>query len=735
MIVMKKQLIFASLFALAMTGCAEFEEPASILPETVVEESEILASIPRTRASASAAYQVNLNNPYSLSNVQRALTSIRGSSAPTLQATQKYIRLLPQSEADVEYINGVLGLETFSYPFDYDLSLAEMEAHENTLINGYAWQYCLVPPNFSMPPGIEGDVLDYAYMQSDSPGTRAPGEQLDHDLYDAVMDKAFLDTGNATTQTRATAWTPEATIKYISGVPGEAAIPLKNVLVRVNTTFNSGEGYTDANGKVTITKGWGGKFRKATRYIIIWKTDKWEIHDGFGKSKHKGPEQKASWTLTISGDGSNHTVTCASIHRGLQAYYNETHPKTAGLAKYSNNSGNVINVREHHNKHNGTIRGNFWPQRYNNMNIWGGEGSSAFNVRKILSTTFHELGHASDYAYSGTLIGGQNEVQETWAEGIEYAYMSSLYPNYYIDHFETDAVFYKGTIESLTWQGVSLSQLQSIFTTKTNMADCITPLVNLGVPRVMVNYIFSNPNRLFRVNLANSITGDNKPPLNTDTSYSTPSLIPNPQFNNTDGNVPDGTSFNNWTITPNTYTTTSGLNNRTLNVKFTAAARYTISANYTLPDNTTFTSSKIVDLSMGTAPTITGITWQSMNNTPPYYPSPGNYVYITAQGDLAGAVVEWTKGQGCDPYGGYVVNNTTYHAMVATDCTDHYISLTCRAKRNGIWSNTYNVLVPVDLSHLYAPNSKKKEEADKKEAAEEFENNSALETIVAEPAR
>ena len=534
---MKRLLTFVSLFAVVLTGCAEFEEPAKILAEEI--EKEASASVSQTRASASVAYQVNSDNPYALHNVQSALNLVVGSGAPTLQATHKYIRFLPQSESDIEYLND-LDFDMFPYPFDYDLSLTEMETHENTLLNGYAWQYCLVPPNFTIPAGMAGEILDYAYMQSDEPGqTRAPGEQLDHDVYGAAIDKAMELAGYTTPQTRANEWQPSATIKYNSGVAGEATMPLKNVLVRVNTTFNSGEGYTDANGNVTITKGRGGRFKKATLYQIIWKTDKWKIHDGFGKSKHKGPEQKSHWSFTISGNGSNHTAMCATIHKALNVYYNETYPKVAGLAKYGS-----INVKEHHNESNGTIHGNFWHNRYNEINIWG-RGSNAYSTAQILATTFHELGHASDYAYSGTILNEQNEVQETWADGVEVAYMSSLYPNNYIqiyNSFPFPFDRYDAIIESLMYQGLSLSQLQTMFTTKTNLTDCVAPLTNLGIPGVLVNSIFSNIISPYRVNLTKPITGPDSPELNTNVTYSVPEIIR--IIENNVGNAPYGTSFN-----------------------------------------------------------------------------------------------------------------------------------------------------------------------------------------------
>ena len=600
---MKKLLIAVSFFTLVFSGCSKDVDISPVVQQN--ESDEHVTTTIQTRASA--AYQINPDNPYSLVNVQRALDVIQGSSAPDLMATHKYIRLLPRSEDDLRLLTNTFELEMFPYPFDYDLTDSEIAVYENTLINGYAWQYAIVPVYFSMPAGVSYEILDYAYMQAEEEtSTRAGVPALPLSLYDSVIDKAMEITGYASPQTRAAAWQPSATIKYNSGVSGEAIMPLKNVRVRANTTFNSGEAYTDASGNVTIRKGWGGKFKKATRYKIIWsKEGQWKIHDMAGKAKTKGPKQKAHWNCTISGDGSSHDATSATIHRALNAYYNETHSKTTGLRRYNN-----IDVKEHHGDYKivglSYIGGSFDNSMLTNEIHIYGEDYDPYTTAEMLASTFHELGHASHRSYVGSRSGYENaslQLQETWARGVEFAYTSSFYPNSYADYMSRYTSNYTAVIESLMWQGITLQQLQTIFLSKTQLSQCIQPVKDLpNTPDILIDALFGSnfQTKPLRVNLMNPITGSNTPAAGVQVSYSVPTI--------SNANAPSGTSFNGWTISPSSgYTVSSGTSGTNLAIKFNTSGQYTLSAKFTLPGNILYTATKTITVGGTTPPPVTPV--------------------------------------------------------------------------------------------------------------------------------
>lgn len=682
---MKKLLTLISLLAFVLAGCTEFEEPS---PRSE-KENNIGA---KTRSATQYQYQINLDNPYSLQNVQEALDIVVGTEAPHLTATHHYVRFLPQDSMDMYILVDSLDLDIFPYPFDYDLTPEEMYTHEKTLINGYAWQYCLVSPTFQMPTEMAVEILDYAYLQSDEPGTtRAPGEQLDPDVYGAVIDKAMEITGYATgPQTRASAWQPSATITYDSGVAGENEIKLKNVLVRANTTFNSGEGYTDANGKVTISKGWGGKFKNATQYKIIWKNDKWKIRDrGTGKAKYEGPKQKSHWDFHISGD--NETAMHATIHRALNAYYYENHLLAAGLVK-----NNGLNVRALWNQHDsaGSAYGYFYwiilGMNVNDIYIYGDDPSFPHDRRlkyQILSTTFHELGHASHYrAVINT--SGMNRmthyknaaeiVKESWARGVQYAYMKSIYPNNsasQLDYFGD----YTAIVESLMNQGLTLQQLQSTVVGKTTWEQWRTAVKALRIiPSQIVDMLFDYPCSVVRTNISNNvISGPVDPSLNTTVTYTVP----------VGSALPSGMSFAGLTVSGGQYTIVSNTGGK-LQIKFTSQSLFNITATYKLPDGSNYICTKSIDKSLPAPyrPTFSERRWNQGG------PNGMLFVEVSVKYPQTGASYEWVENGVTLTATGPSINVAPLLILNPGTITKR---IKCKARLNGMTSEWSEELVVV----------------------------------------
>lgn len=102
--------------------------------------------------------------------------------------------------------------------------------------------------------------------------------------------------------------------------------------------------------------------------------------------------------------------------------------------------------------------------------------------------------------------------------------------------------------------------------------------------RAVVNYAGVNYEASKRISVADfTINGPGSTTLNTDVTYT---VVPDV--------LPAGVTFIGWTVSPNTYTTTNGLANRSLKVKFTGttATVYNITANFRLPNGSNYTTSK-----------------------------------------------------------------------------------------------------------------------------------------------
>ncbi len=428
---MQKLLLF--LLLLCFCGCTTLSE-TEVVPEDVASYYD--------GAEFSSGYTSSPTAIYSLRNVQKALELVsenRQTRAFQLQPTHHYVRFLPQNETDIYILSDSLDLDVWCYPFDRELTYEEMQEHKNNKINGYAWQYCLVEPDFPLPTEMACELLDYVYLQPDDEETitrSGKTYQLSAADYEAIIDKSVELTGKALPETRDT-WIPSASVVYYSAT-NQTTIPLQNVLVRANTDFNSGDVYTDANGYVSIPSGWGGKFRNSVHYKIIWRTDDWKIHDDLGKAKYEHDRwQREHWNCVFDERTKNEETMCATMHWALHIYFYESPESTAGLVKWRPTKADPLKLRMMWDSNpNTNWTGRCIPFFYNDIQVRNPEGGHRENTEHF-ATTIHELGHASMYQALKdwdelsrwndfnlpALESGDNDLFETWAQGVAYVYI------------------------------------------------------------------------------------------------------------------------------------------------------------------------------------------------------------------------------------------------------------------------------------------------------------------------
>lgn len=598
---MKRLLTLISLFAFTLIGCAELEEPAVPI-EAETEYIENNASVSKTRTSAPAPnpseYTINPDNPYSLSNIQRASDLVMGANAPILEPTHHYVRFLPQDTTDMYILIDSLDLDIYPYPRDWMLTSDEREAYRNATINGFPWYYCLVEPDFQMPTEMESEFLDYAYVQPYITGSgpslssltpHSAPSQLPPATFTEILDRSIAITGNISSN--ASGPPPMARITYVSDNPADTApIPIKNVLVRANFLFGSAQSYTNANGEAYLT----GLPSVEAHHLIIWKDNgNWRIRERKTWDKAKTEEDGRSsgtWELQISGNSKD--AMWATISRALDAYYHDSYPKVSGLVKF--NEGDDLDVWARYGEP-GT--GNFNGTRNTEIHICSNNEytSAPLSNTDLLSTTFHELGHASHFQVVGrNYFNAEPRLRETWASGVEYAYLSSLYPNNY-----TPFVSYGGesttVIESLMWQGLSLQQLQSVFMGKTQLGQCIQPIKDLSnIPDVLIDALFNfGPlHPPLRVNFANlSISGPSAPPIGVPVNYSIP----------TDFLAGTGIRFDGWYIEDG-FTlpelSISGIRESSVEITFWKKITKNLLATFVFPGGQEYTFSKTVTSSL-----------------------------------------------------------------------------------------------------------------------------------------
>lgn len=153
----------ALIFSLSI-ACTAFDEPVELVTEDVLTRSSINEAA--LRESAGVA---NKKNPYSVENMQKAaihISRLHGTQPRPIYATHEYVRFLPQDSTEVDILEDELMLELVNYPLDRLLSDQEVEFYSSDRINGYTWQYAVVPKNFNYPTDIRYEVLQDVYMES-----------------------------------------------------------------------------------------------------------------------------------------------------------------------------------------------------------------------------------------------------------------------------------------------------------------------------------------------------------------------------------------------------------------------------------------------------------------------------------------------------------------------------------------------------------------------------------------
>ena len=601
---MKKYRLFLPIFLFLCFACTQFDEEA------------MLDEAPTTRAAVNAAALresagiANTDNPYSVDNMKAAMTQyckVMNIQPQPVYATHEYVRFEVRDSLDYYILEDSLGLEMFTYPLDRMLNNAERSFYAADIVNGKKWLYTVVPKNFRYPTEMPKQILQEIYMQGETmlsgasaasgPSTRIIGggstgsSQIDDSLYDAVLNLSMKNAGIDTDDGPSTAsgWTPSACILYEDDLTDEI-IPLKNVTVRVNTFVNIGTGRTNANGEVEIPKGWGGKFKNPVDYEVKFKNDRFKLLEHHtGVAIAYGPtESKSKWTYTITSDDKRVSAFAAVYRAAYHFFYEQTvlfkplSPKFRIAVFWDQNRGTA---------------GLFVPgidlfgSLANPVRISGVDDSGYYSRSFIQGTTFHELGHASHWAHSGTaFVFYKLDMMESYATAVEYYFQSQMYPNEPTESYRPSYYDeYNGIGEALLNNGFSMAKLQEVVVddysrtwSKFNANVKATGLI----PDWLVDYLFLTANYGFDFDiLTESIA-------TTNDEYVVYKDIPTTlQLHETLRDEANA-RIQRWTVTPSGSETVSATET-SATFKFNKEGTYTVTAEIKLPEvDDTYTTSR-----------------------------------------------------------------------------------------------------------------------------------------------
>lgn len=517
-------------------GCTHFDEP--VMPEEAAQSVETRATINAAALRASAGV-ANINNPYSVANMRKAMNQISavyGTQPKPIYATHDYVRFLPKDSLDMYVLEDSLGLLLIEYPIDRILTDAECEFYSNDLIGEYGWLYTLVPKNFRYPSGIETEVLQEVYVQGSGFTTRTDdaahispqligggssgGTTLADSEYDLIVAQAMKNAGietvggGATSTGGSNSWTPTAVITCWDDALNRN-VGVEGLLVRVTTICNANKKYTDKNGKVTFAKGWyGASFRTDVRYIAKFKTDNWKLFNPQGKLVENSTGRQQSWWAWNIGTNPEWSAY-ATVHRGLHYVFSNQNEITKPSAKLKV----MVSWDESHPEYVGVYHPDDpgIPSKIN-MRIMGKNTDSTGYCKRfqILKTTFHELGHASHDAATKKYGSCEKKVKESYADAVAYYLMRDYYPdnpNTWSKSYSSEYPDYLQIGEALFCQygqKLTLKQLESCVSKSNQWDDWKRNVRELNVlPAWMVNFLFDNPTQKWDFDLlSGSITNE-----------------------------------------------------------------------------------------------------------------------------------------------------------------------------------------------------------------------------------
>lgn len=211
-----------------------------------------------------------LDDPYSLENMTKALQSLYGTKADrvVLEPTDLYVRFLPENESQFEELEE-MGLVLLDHPVDYEI-IREGDYYHDPSIDEekITWQYAVVGKNFKFPSGIEYEILDDCYL-SENDKSQTKADWID---WTEVERESYKLTGNSNmlaAATKAGSGNPRGRIT-IYDEKLDSIMGVKGVMVSCNSFVKFGNAYTDEEGKYEMSK----NFTSDVRYRIVFKNRK-----------------------------------------------------------------------------------------------------------------------------------------------------------------------------------------------------------------------------------------------------------------------------------------------------------------------------------------------------------------------------------------------------------------------------------------------------------------------------
>ena len=403
----RKILVLFAFVIFVLVSCQKEQTNTSQTPTDAIQSNSVLGK--------------KLENPYSVSNMQKAWDNLYGeqNSKETISASHNYIKFFPRDEDDLSLLHNDTLLELYQYPLDYEIfegstTYQDPETPEGTPTPLYA----SVPIVYEIP-SVDYEVLEELFIPEELANNNGKFR------YEELLREAYRITNNVYDDgIIKSEWTPSGYVKVYDSNKG-SFVPVSGAKVRARRWFTTHYGITGTNGNFTCD----GSFNGQVNYSLAFERYDFEIRDGWlSTATINGPKKEGTWNLQIYDTEPRFWAT---IFRAASHYY---FGNIHSLRRPPQNSfwNTQLKIRAHY-ENSENYEGYHSPAlRFlglgSAIHIYNPERSSC----DIYGTTIHELAHASHWNMSsgGDYTYCDDIVAESWARGVQWELTRMVYAGY-----------------------------------------------------------------------------------------------------------------------------------------------------------------------------------------------------------------------------------------------------------------------------------------------------------------
>ena len=494
---MKRHIGLLLLAALSVVSCNKEGEIFYREGEQKTEEATV------TRALQ------NASDPFAIDAMQQALALVAADdpSVPriTLQPTGYYVKFNPQDSVQMATLDG-LGIELFSHPLDNGI-YPETEPEEVTEDTPIVYEplYAVVPAGFVFPEEVDYELIHGVFIQNKR-GPASDEGQLPAGVYASVLDASLRLTGNVSSaRSTVQPFQPSARLRF--EITDKSGYGINNDTLPLVGAKVLAFYYTDVSWGVTDDNGETGPIcttNTPVRYEVHWGDDRWNVYIANKNKKrisildgtHTGPVD------VVFADGTWEGVM-SGMHTALYSYFYRDYPLTRYLIKgdYTLDIATMTKGGRSSAAPVRPLREIYFYGKY--------KGASRYHTpEKAMNTMFHELGHISHHKLEPLkfIVRALRKDGESWATGVEYAYMKSFFPEYTDPNNRGEKNKYTRVVECLLKNGFSMGDIQHGFhesggwdSWQVEMRRIVTGRTDMTDDEKerlceIVNIIFSHPN-------------------------------------------------------------------------------------------------------------------------------------------------------------------------------------------------------------------------------------------------